>query len=276
MPVLVVQFELLIWDNRLEQKGLCEVYNKLAATAQFEYIVFLHEDITIETGNWGQHLISIFESKPNAGAVGVAGSKYKSAAFSGWFTGVKEFDCCNILHRYSYGDELLLMKPDETKILEDVICLDGVFICCRKKSFESVKFDEVNLKGFHFYDIDFSLRLAQRETVLVTYKIDLIHITTGGDFGDSWVKTAIDYHRFARDMLPHTNLSSLPPEVDKKIAIVWLDVLKNYSISWSNKWRWVWYQKLWRQPSLYYSILKFLVYKPFGLRYLHRKIKKSR
>ena len=35
-----VQYELLIWDNRETQKGICEVYNKMALQATFPYLCF--------------------------------------------------------------------------------------------------------------------------------------------------------------------------------------------------------------------------------------------
>ncbi len=40
-----VEYELLVWDNREAKKGLCEVYNMMAAKARYDYLCFLHEDI---------------------------------------------------------------------------------------------------------------------------------------------------------------------------------------------------------------------------------------
>jgi hypothetical protein len=268
-----VEYELLVWNNLPENKGICEVYNMMAAKAKFEYICFVHEDLDFQTRDWGKKLVSLFESNTEIGVIGVAGCKYKSRVFSGWYTAIKELDCCNIIHRFPWGDELLFMKPDDSKMLEEVVCLDGVFICCKKQIWQQVKFDETNLTGFHFYDIDFSLKATKYSAVVVTYEIDIMHITLGGDFGEKWVETCISYHLKNKGVLPYDKLSVVKDTTDKRIQLVWLDVLKNYKISWRNKWRWVALQNLFRHTVFFYPVLRFFLYRPTGARYFHRKYK---
>lgn len=270
-----VEFELLVWDNRISQTGLCEVYNSLAAKAKFDYFIFMHEDIQFTTHEWGRNLLSFFELHPKAGVAGVAGSKYKSALFSGWYTGIKEFDCATIIHRYSYGDEAQLLKPGKELLPEEVVCLDGVFICCKRSVWELTKFDQLNLRGFHFYDIDFTLRTSKLCSLAVVYDIGIIHITKGGDFGNKWVDTAINYHLRKVVSMPCSCAESSNKNIDKIIAKTWLDVLKNYEVSWRNKWRWISCQKLYSKPYLYYSIAKFIFYRPFGVRRLHKITKQK-
>ena len=151
-----VEHEILFFDN-LEKKGISEVYNSLAARAKFSYLCFVHEDILFQTLNWGLLLADIFSKNPAIGVVGVAGSKYKSKSFSGWYSGIPGFDCANILHRYSYGDALICLQPNKKNVLEEVVCLDGVFICSRKDVWQQSRFNDADLKGFHFYDVDFKL-----------------------------------------------------------------------------------------------------------------------
>ena len=270
-----IEYELLIWNNLHEGKGICEVYNLMAEKARFNIISFLHEDIIFQTKDWGAKVLKIFSEHPGTGVLGVAGSKYKSDVYSGWFTGIKEFDCANVIHRYKHGDELNYLTPTDRPVLEDVVCLDGVFICSRKSVWEEVKFDQTNLNGFHFYDIDFSLRASKHCVVSVTYEIGIVHITRGGDFGNNWVSTAIDYHFLSKNLLPASILPMVPVSVNKVIFITWLDVLKKYNISWKNKWKWIMGQQLFRHVSLLYPIAKFLFYKPLGLRYIHKILRKK-
>jgi len=270
-----VEYELLIWDNLQDSKGICEVYNIMASQARYEYVCFLHEDILFETSDWGHKISSIFQNRPDIGVIGVAGSKYKSSYLSGWYSGVKELDCANIVHRYSWGDEHVLLNPSPESNLEEVVCIDGVFICCRKKIWEQITFDQENLTGFHFYDIDFSTRAASICKVAVSFEILITHITKGGDFGDSWVKIAIDYHKLHGKKLPVYINGYANSGADKQIIKAWLDVLKNYRISWRNKFNWLATQKLFAKPRLYYSVLKFLLYKPLGLRYIHKSVKRK-
>src|SRR5687767_6375210 len=265
-----VEYELLAWDNREENRGICEIYNRMARQARFEYTCFLHEDILFETKNWGRKIQSIFVNSPGTGIIGVAGCKYKSAFLSGWYSGIPELDCANIIHRYPAGDEHLYLNPVPGSVLEEVACVDGVFICCRKALGEKLLFDEKNLTGFHFYDIDFSIRASKLCRLVVCFEILLVHITRGGDFGNSWIETSLQYHARQKGILPVSVKRSLPVNTDKRIIRIWLDVLKNYSVSWKNKWKWISRQKLLRFSGLYYSIMKFLLYKPLGLRHFHK------
>ncbi len=269
-----VPYEIHFFDNRIEQKGLCEVYNILAAKAKYDYLCFMHEDLLICTDNWGETVLSTFED-PAIALIGVAGNKYKSAFYSGWFNGNKQLDCVNILHRYAHGDERLFLKPEQNNLNEEVVCVDGVLMCCRRKVWSDLRFDEQNIKGFHFYDIDFSLRVSEKYKVLVTYQIDLIHITKGGDFGDNWVKEAFSFHALWQDRLPFSKGIRLPEMAEKKIAKQVLDQLKTFKISAANKWKWVKKQRLYRDPYFYYPILKFAFYEPFGLKKLHKLFKQK-
>lgn len=263
-----IPFEILSFDNRIAKKGICEVYNQLASKSKFEYLCFIHEDVLLRTDDWGKIITEIFLSHPTTGLVGIAGSKYKSAHFSGWYTGVKELDCANYIHQYSSKTEHVLLSPSGNK-LEEVVCIDGVFMCCTKSSWSKISFDEKLLKGFHFYDIDFSLRMAHEYKVLVTFDIELVHITTGGDYSNNWVKTAILYHQKKKAVLPFAKTSINIKKIDKRVIITTMDHLKNYKIDLSNKIKWIVFQKLYLNPSFYYAILKFILYEPWGLKKIH-------
>lgn len=268
-----VPFEILYTDNRTAKKGICQVYNELAPKASFDYLCFLHEDVLLKTGNWGQKIIDIFSKDEKVGLVGIAGSKYKSGYFSGWYTGVKELDCANYFHQYPSGFEHVLLTPSGTKEPEEVVCIDGVMICTKKNVWKKTLFDEMLLKGFHFYDIDYSLRVAQQYKVIVTYDIDLIHITTGGDYSNNWIEMAISYHEKKKSSLPFSKINVNKKKMDRQIAITTMDHLKNYKISFRNKIRWVVLQKLYLNPLFYYSILKFMLYQPLGLKKFHTNLK---
>jgi hypothetical protein len=270
-----VEYEILAWDNNKDNKGICEVYNSMAKKARFEYLCFIHEDILFQTPNWGHKLHSIFKSDPSVGAIGLAGNKYKSAFFSGWYTGIPDLDCSNIVHVSGNHQNHILLNPDPTATLAKVVCLDGVFICCRKKIWQKTFFDEMNLRGFHFYDIDFSVKVASISTVIVTYEILVEHITSGGDFGNNWVRTAIQYHLRNPGKLPLSVIPMNNCNYDSKIIKTWFDVLKNYKIAFGLKCKWIAKQKLFFKPGYYYSMLKFFLYRPLRLKYIHRKSRRE-
>jgi hypothetical protein len=276
-------FELLIWDNRDAGKGLTEVYNKMAARASYPYLCFLHEDILFACQNWGPVLENLFSSDPDLGMIGVAGGRYKSSAYSGWYSGLPGMDFFNITHRINGKDDKMIQPDKSARGPHAVVCLDGVFLACRQEVWEEIRFNEELLKGFHFYDIDFSLRASMKYKVGVTLEIDLIHITRGGDYGDNWIREAIGYHEGLRGMLPRclderTGKSVQADASGKKIrqqerdvARHWLDWLKIHRISFPYRLKWLTRQGLVRSPRLWYAIVKFLFYRPMGLRRIHIK-----
>ena len=266
-------FEILYSDNRLAQKGICKVYNELASRAKYPFLCFVHEDVIFPDNGWGNKLVDIFGTDTLTGLIGVAGSKYKSRYFSGWYCNVKELDCANIVHRYDTGDEKINYSPVAKNKAEQVICLDGVFMCCRSEVWKEMQFNDSFLKGFHFYDIDFSLRVAEKYNIVVSYEIEMIHITGGGNFDDQWVETAIAYHHLMKEKLPFTKIKVDRKVVDRKIIIAWLDWLKNQNISLTNRLKWIRLQKLYSNPVFYYSLLKFLFYKPLRLKQFHYLVK---
>ena len=268
-----VPFEILVSDNRINGKGICKVYNDLAQKAKFPYLCFLHEDVLLKTRNWGTEILNIFSNDESIGLIGIAGSKYKSAYFSGWYTSVKELDCANYIHQYEKGTEHVYLSPKDIKINEEVVCIDGVFMCCKKEAWQRNNFDEGFLKGFHFYDIDLSLRIANEYKVVVTYNVELVHITTGGDYSNNWVETAISYHGKMKAVLPYSKTPFDKKRIDKRIIIATMDHLKNYKISFKNKMKWVFLQKIFLQPKYCYAILKFFLYEPLGLKRIHKNKK---
>jgi len=272
-----VEYELLVWDNRIAKKGLCEVYNMMAAKAKYDHLCFLHEDILFENTGWGNVLCGVFTKNPAVGLIGVAGSNYKSRMYSGWYTGIPEFDAVNITHRHrSTGENVKIYKPvaSEKDALHPVVCIDGVMMTCRKALWDEVKFDEKLIKGFHFYDIDFSLRAGAAMDIVVVLNIDIVHITLGGDYGDKWVEEAMRFHRQTQCRLPLYLHQPNQSDAEHRVAGHYLDRLKSEKISLTNRRKWLRDQQLYRVPSLWYAVLRFLVYEPFQLHRLHRHLKK--
>ena len=167
------EYEWLVYDNRKENKGICEVYNEMASKATFSHLVFLQEDLIFKTRNWGKYLVDIFKGNNRVGLVGIAGSDYKSDLFSGWYSGGAGNDYFNIIHQLDGRDKYLFFPDSWEKDEAEVVCIDGAFMACSRQVWSQVRFNAELLKGFHFYDIDFSLRIALSNSVVVTKKLSL-------------------------------------------------------------------------------------------------------
>jgi len=274
-----VEFELLVWDNVHGNKGLCEVYNLMAEKANYPYLCFMHEDILFQTDQWGKILCGLFAAHPETGMIGIAGTTYKSGMFSGWYTANNRFDFYNYVHRTN-GVDHRARQPLEGIGFAPVVCIDGVLMVCRREVWLDTRFDAKALKGFHFYDIDFSLRASRKYGIAVTMAIDLVHITQGGDYGDRWVEAAMQYHARYAGFMPYSLEGVVEPHeigrVETGVAAAWLNRLKNEKISWRNKKRWIQEQKLMRHwPALWYPILRFLVFRPFQLDKLQKLFRRN-
>lgn len=167
--------------------GICEAYNKGAAQAKFDNLLFLHEDVEFETQNWGNILGEYFTNN-EIGAIGVAGNNYiPNVPFAWWDSFENDF---RNMQQYKKKEFLRTYKLEQD---HKVYSLDGVFLACTKKTFEQFPFDE-NIKGFHCYDLNFSVRIANQFQNMVTSKIMLRHFSEGTK-NKEWFINLIRYRK---------------------------------------------------------------------------------
>ena len=254
-----LEFEMLVFNNLTEQKPITEVYNLLAVKAQYPYWCFIHEDIRFDTLNWAENLLRAFEDHPDTGLIGIAGAKYKSKTPSGWSTGFSELDCCNIRHEDKDGHvQHIYMNPNNS-VFEPVVNVDGVFIAIRREVWKTAKFNEINLRGFHLYDIDFSFHVLQHWKAAVLFNIDIIHFTEGGNYGDAWVEPTLRWHALFSKQLPQSSVIDTRQKIiERKIGVFWLKRLSVEKISMKNKWKWIRAGKSWQDHRTWPFIALFL------------------
>ena len=196
-----VPYQLIYINNFEKNIGICENYNNAIAKIIYETICFVHEDIKFHTLNWGDKLMKLL-SKPQIGLVGVSGSVYKSAIPSSWTA------CRDIHYRLNtiqhYLNSIIPLhheiNPEKIKYSK-VATVDGVFLATRKDILNEISFDENILTGFHGYDLDISLQVAQKHEVVVTHQILLEHFSPG-NFNKEWAYDSIQLHKKWRNILP--------------------------------------------------------------------------
>jgi hypothetical protein len=169
-----VPYEIIKIDNP-GLMGITEAYNKGAKKAQFDNLVFMHEDILFKTENWGNKLISHLD-KENTGVIGFAGSSYVPVAPSSW-TVAEKYNFVNILQGNKQNDEFVHIHSTKGNRMK-VFAVDGVFLAIKKETYSNIKFNE-ELKGFHGYDLDLSLRVAQKFQNYVVDDILIQHFSSG-------------------------------------------------------------------------------------------------
>lgn len=193
-------YELLVHDNRETHWGLCKLYNELASKSNYDILCFLHEDILFHTFGWGKILMDFFHKTPKAGVVGFAGATLKTKTFSGW-GGYKSTSRINILQcRRARKPRAYNANPEKDEF-SPVAITDGMAIIVRKEIWEQNPFDQQTFNGFHLYDLDFSLQIAQRYTNYVCQIIEVEHLSPGS-FSEVWHKESLKFHAKWKHILP--------------------------------------------------------------------------
>ncbi len=188
-----IEYELLAYDNRLPSKGISEVYNQLALQAAFDILCFVHEDVIIHTKGWGTGIKKLL-SNGDIGLVGISGSIYKSKFPGAWSACDSSLYRINAIQHFKNSDQPVVVNinPDQSDYT-DVAVIDGVFMATRKSIFNQYKFDSSLLKGFHGYDIDYSLQVGQQYQIVVTYGLLLEHLSEG-TLSEEWLNDSVRLH----------------------------------------------------------------------------------
>jgi len=175
-----VEYEIVEIENH-SKYSICEAYNLGVSKAKYPYLCFVHEDVLFKINDWGRRLISIMSGDSSIGLIGVAGTKFKSTYPSALGQSPRLRRLFMRGHIYHWEKEYTdFDKTLKKKEIEDVVCVDGVFLFSKKDVFLHCHFDEKLLTHFHGYDIDFSLQVFfQSYRVIVDRGIILDHHSSG-------------------------------------------------------------------------------------------------
>jgi len=155
--------------------SLSQIYNYALTRAEYDLIVFVHDDVIFETPHWGINLINHF-TRSDFGILGVAGTTDLPNTGIWWQDKTKMM---GIIKHHQNGKTWTSRYCDDfgDKILP-AVCVDGVFIAVQRKRIHTI-FNE-SLPGFHFYDIDFCLtNHVVGVKIGVIFNIKLIHHSIG-------------------------------------------------------------------------------------------------
>ena len=223
-----VPYEIIKIDNP-GLMGICEAYNKGALQAAYPFLLFVHEDVEFITKDWGKILIEKYFHLPNVGILGLAGIKRRFAMCYGYgFNNLFHDEGFLFVHHHKIAQRKKALHNSPIPVKVE----DGVFLAMKKQTWEELKFDET-LPGFHFYDIDITLRAAEKYQNYLVYDIDLIHFSHG-NFGNDWINAAISFNKRKYKMLDE------PTSTERKqIRKDWYTRLTHEKISLKNRLRYV-------------------------------------
>jgi hypothetical protein len=189
--------QILIYEND-GTMSLPEVYNKGLDESVNDVVVFMHDDLHIETKNIGEKICRLFNKNPEFGILGIAGT---TDLVNGKWWEIRKSMHGKVNHENNgkkwtskYSTESYSEKPKE------VVCVDGLFMMVHKKRITQ-RFDE-DFKGFHFYDISFCVsNYTNGVKIGVTTKFDVTHKSVG-ETNLQWEENKLQFEDKFKDVLP--------------------------------------------------------------------------
>ena len=239
-----VPFEVMCIDNSKNDYSMCSAYNEGVKRAKYPFLCFMHEDATFLSKEWGKECVKEFEDI-DVWMLGVLGTKYMNAMLAYWYPSP-----------YLAGHDMKkngeLSSLDHLNESQDVVAVDGMWICMRRETFESgLKWDEETFRRFDMYDMDMSMQVVNsRKKIRTVRNIDIYHASEG-NFSDAFYEESIKFHDKWDSILP---VASFPitPDVERFVQRYLLERLSKFEKENRNRIR-----KLEKWPlSLLYGIYK--------------------
>ena len=191
--------EILMYENDGEM-SLTQIYNKGLKESVNDIVVFMHDDLILETSNMTPKIVKLFEKHPDYGIIGIAGTD-KLTSGRWWDNRENMFGVVGHIHE---GKRHVnhYSKGVFNDVLKDVVIVDGLFFMVRKSLLKK-EFNE-QFEGFHFYDISFCVE-NQFEGVKIglTTKFGVTHKSVGIT-NKQWEKNKLLFEALFEKRLPLT------------------------------------------------------------------------
>lgn len=189
--------EILIYENNGEM-SLPDLYNKGLEESTNDVVVFMHDDLIIDSKNIGEKICKLFQKNPDYGIIGLAGT---TDLVNGKWWEIRKSMYGKVGHEKD-GRKWLSKYSNESfaDTLKEVVTVDGLFMMVHKGRIKTT-FD-TDFKGFHFYDIPFCVsNHLNGVKVGVTTKFDITHKSIG-ETNLQWEENKIQFEEKFKDILP--------------------------------------------------------------------------
>lgn len=167
--------EILIYEND-GVNSLPEIYNIGLNDSKYDIVVFIHDDLILETKNITPKIIRLFDKNPDYGIIGIAGTDNLISGM--WWQ--ERSSMYGIVGHEHEGKRHVnhYSKGDYSENLKQVIVVDGLFMMVHKKRIKHT-FNQ-QFEGFHFYDLPICIENhLDGVKIGVTTKIKVTHKSIG-------------------------------------------------------------------------------------------------
>lgn len=179
-------------------ESLTKAYNRGLKQATNDIVVFCHDDLTIETKQWGHKLLKMFTKHSEYGIIGVAGTKFMSASGQWWENPKKMYG--RVAHTHDGKTWLSTYSEDMGQDIEEVVTVDGVFFAVDKRKIKT-EFNEA-VEGFHFYDVTFCFENFLKGVKIGVITLIRVNHKSIGMTNDQWNDNRIKFADTFKDNLP--------------------------------------------------------------------------
>lgn len=170
-----------------DARSLCEGYNRGAAMARGDLLLFSHDDVEFLAADF---CAKVKRALATDDVVGVAGTS--RLIHPRWTKAGPPWIFGQVAHAGAPGGKAfeIAVFGAPSRRVGGIHAVDGLWFGCRREAWDKVRFDEETFDGFHLYDLDFSFR-AHLAGLRVAVRTDLhaIHASRGG-YDARWEKYA--------------------------------------------------------------------------------------
>ena len=180
--------------------SLTEIYNIGLKESKNEIVVFMHDDLILETSNMTPKIVKLFEKHSEYGIIGIAGTD-KLTSGRWWDNRENMFGIVGHIHE---GKRHVnhYSKGVFNDVLKDVVVVDGLFFAVHKGRIKK-GFNE-QFEGFHFYDISFCIEnFLEGVKIGLTTKLGVTHKSIGM-VNKQWEKNKLFFEALFEKQLPLT------------------------------------------------------------------------
>jgi hypothetical protein len=192
--------EILVYENDGEM-SLTQVYNKGLKESVNDIVVFMHDDLILETSNMTPKIVKLFDKHPEYGIIGIAGTD-KLTTGRWWDNRENMFGVVGHIHE---GKRHVnhYSKGVFNDVLKDVVIVDGLFFAVHKGRIKK-EFNE-QFDGFHFYDISFCVEnFLDGVKIGLTTRFGVTHKSVGIT-NKKWEKNKLFFEALYEKSLPLTS-----------------------------------------------------------------------
>ena len=188
--------QILIYEN--DGISLTQIYNNGMDESVNDIVVFMHDDLILETPDITPKINELFKKNSEYGIIGLAGTtNLKSGMW--WEDRESMYGIVNHIHEGNKHTNFYSNTRFNEKV-KDVVIVDGLFFMVHKQRIKH-RFNE-EFKGFHFYDISFCVpNFMDGIKIGVTTKIRVTHLSVGMT-NKQWEKNKLFFEALYEKSLP--------------------------------------------------------------------------